>query len=316
MPAGRMATAVDPATPRLRTSLGRAAAFVVLTFALSWGLWIPVLLVDPDAGQWTLVLGGFGPALAAAVMVRVGGRGLWSWLREIAVFRLPVSRYLAAVGVPVLVVGVQLAVAAATGTPVALGELPLGLLEFVAVFVIVAVVGGGQEEFGWRGWLQPALQERTSPLVAAVAVGVVWAVWHAPLFWLYGAYQQTVVYLYVPTLVGLSVVIAFLWNRSRQSVIIAIALHASFNASSGLFVVSGQAATDPGVQFLAQAVLAATMVAVAVGLAVKYRDQLARPTSGDHDRCGADAEDRLPSDRNHARRCYARVRIEPGGRGG
>ena len=275
--AGMLPDAVDPSRERPPASLGRACAFVVLTFALSWGLWIPVLLLDPDAAQWTLVLGGFGPAVAAAVMVRLEGRSLRSWLRGIVVFRVPASRYVAAVSVPVAVVAVQVAVAAATGTPVSLGELPLGLLEFVAVFVIVALLGGGQEEFGWRGWLQPVLQQRTSPLSAAMVVGVVWAVWHAPLFWLYGAYDQIVVYFYVPTTVGLSVVIALLWNRSRQSVIIAIALHASFNAANGLFVVGGQAAADPAVQFMAQGVLAVMWVTAAVVLTVKHGPELARP---------------------------------------
>ncbi len=274
--AAEVPEAVGGPLARPHPSFGRAAAFVLLTFALSWVLWVPVLLADPDAGQWMLVLGGFGPALAAAVMVRVGGGDVWSWLRGIAVFRLPASRYVAAVGLPVVVVAVQVAVAAATGTPVALGDLPLGVLEFVAVFVIVALVGGGQEEFGWRGWLQPALQQRTSPLVAAVAVGVVWAVWHAPLLWLYGAYEPIVVSFYVPTTVALSVVIAFLWNRSRRSVIIAIVLHASFNASTGLFVVGGQAATDPEVLFIAQGVLAATWVATAIVLVVRHGDQLGR----------------------------------------
>jgi uncharacterized protein len=277
--AAKLPEAVGAAPPCSRPSIGRTGAFVLLTFALSWGLWIPVLLVDPDAGQWTLVLGGFGPVLAAAVMVRVAGRDPWSWLRGIAVFRLPVSRYVVAVGVPVAVVAVQVAVASATGTPVSLGELPARVLEFAAVFVIVALVGGGQEEFGWRGWLQPALQQHTSPLVAAVAVGVVWAAWHAPLIWLFSGYEQTIGYFYVPTLVGLSVVIALLWNRSRQSVIIAIALHASFNASSGLFVVSGEDAMGSDVQFVAQGVLAAAWVGTAIVLAVKHGDQLGRPAS-------------------------------------
>lgn len=250
----------------------------MLTFALSWGLWIPVLVTNSDAGQWTLVLGGFGPAVAAAIMVRVTNHDVWTWLRGIAVFRLPPGRYAAAVGFPVALVAVQLTVAAATGTPVSLGDLPSGLLEFVAVFVLVALVGGGQEEFGWRGWLQPALQGRISPLSAAIAVGIVWAVWHLPLFWLYDAYEQVIAGFYLPTTVGLSVVIAFLWNRSRRSVIIAIALHAGFNASTSLFVV-GEHATDPDVQFLVQGVLAASMVATAVVLAVRYGAQLGRPTA-------------------------------------
>jgi membrane protease YdiL (CAAX protease family) len=87
------------------------------------------------------------------------------------------------------------------------------------------------------------------------------------------------VYLYVPTLVGLSVVIALRWNRSRRSVIIAIALHASFNASSGLFDVSGEDAMGSDVQFVAQGVLAAAWVGTAIVLAVKHDDQLGRPAS-------------------------------------
>jgi uncharacterized protein len=262
----------------LHPSFGRICTFVALTFAFSWGLWIPVLLADPDVGQWPLVLGGFGPALAAATVVRAGGRGIGSWLRSIARFRLPVSRYVAALGVPIVVVAIQLGAAAARGYPVALGELPDRLLEFVTVFVLVALVGGGQEEFGWRGWLQPALQERISPLLAAVAVGVVWAVWHLPLFWLYGGYDRTIAGFYLPTTVGLSVVIAFLWNRSRRSVIVAIALHASFNAANSLLVVADGA--QPDVQFLSQGVLAASMGIAAIVLAIRYGTPLGRPTPG------------------------------------
>lgn len=271
-----MSVGVDVRRLATRRSVGKACGFVALTFALTWGLWIPVLLANPDAGPWALVLGGFGPVLAAAIMVRVGGRTVWSWLRSIVVFRVPTSCYMAAVGLPLAFVAVQVAAAAATGTPVAFGDLPAGLLGFVAVFVMVALVGGGQEEFGWRGWLQPALQQRWTPLGAAVTVGIVWAAWHAPLFWLYPAYNGVVAMFYVPTIVALSVIIGFLWNRSRQSVIIAIALHASFNASNELFTV-GEHALSPDVQFVAQAVLAVTTAGVAVAVAIKHGRQLGCP---------------------------------------
>jgi uncharacterized protein len=266
----------DVRQPETYASLGQVYGFVVLTFALTWGLWIPVLLAEPDAGPGPLIAGGFGPVLAAAIMVRVGGGKVWPWLRSILVFRVPASRYAAAVGIPVAFVAIQLAVAAATGTPVAFGDLLPGLLGFVAVFVPLALVGGGQEEFGWRGWLQPALQQRWTPLGAAVAIGCVWAAWHAPLFWFYAAYADVVAVFYVPSIVALSVIIAFLWNRSRQSVVIAIVFHASFNASGELFVV-GEQATATDVQFVAQAALAAISVAVALALAIKHGRALGRP---------------------------------------
>lgn len=202
--------------------IGRPCGFVALTFALTWGLWIPALLAAPDAGPRALVF-----------------------------------------------VVVQSAAAAATGTVVVFGDLPVALLGFVVVFVLVALVGGGQEEFGWRGWLQPALQERWTPLGAGVAVGIVWAAWHAPLFGLYPAYERAVAMFYVPTIVALSAIIALLWNRSRQNVVIAIAIHASFTASNELFTV-GEQATSSDVQFVAQAVLATATVGVAVALAIRY----------------------------------------------
>ena len=70
-----------------------------------------------------------------------------------------------------------------------------------------------------------------------------------------------------------------MYASRRGDVIIALALHASFNASSGLCVVSEQPATDPGVQFMAQGVLAALLVAATVARTVRYGSQLARPMS-------------------------------------
>lgn len=104
------------------------------------------------------------------------------------------------------------------------------------------------------------------------------AAWHAPLFWLYAGYADVVVVFYVPSTVTLSVIIAFLRNRSGQSVIIAIAFHASFNASGELFVVGEQAAASD-VQFVAQAAPSAICVAVAVALVIKHGRALGQPVA-------------------------------------
>ncbi|WP_420028571.1 CPBP family intramembrane glutamic endopeptidase [Halorussus lipolyticus] len=53
-------------------------------------------------------------------------------------------------------------------------------LVFVS-FVTIALIGGGNEEPGWRGFALPKLQERYAPVPATLILGVVWAFCHLPL---------------------------------------------------------------------------------------------------------------------------------------
>ena len=60
---------------------------------------------------------------------------------------------------------------------------PSQLYLVVPVFFFVLVLGGPLgEEPGWRGLLLPTLAERSTFPVAGIVVGIVWAIWHLPLF--------------------------------------------------------------------------------------------------------------------------------------
>jgi membrane protease YdiL (CAAX protease family) len=84
------------------------------------------------------------------------------------------------------------------------------------------------EEFGWRGFLQPRLQLRMPAWLAAVVTGVLWSAWHLPLF-LVGWGGESFM-LFLLTLVGVSIVMAFAFNASGQSLVVAILMHSAFNA--------------------------------------------------------------------------------------
>jgi membrane protease YdiL (CAAX protease family) len=112
------------------------------------------------------------------------------------------------------------------GQPV-LEVLPLYALTFGLTLLAL----GGNEEAGWRGFLQPALQQRFSPLVAALIVSLFWSLWHLPLF-LNGFYQGDV----LAGMLGggvyrvlLSIFMAWFYNRSGGNLFLMIFLHASFN---------------------------------------------------------------------------------------
>jgi hypothetical protein len=107
----------------------------------------------------------------------------------------------------------------------------------LAVFVVVGVLTGPiSEEFGWRGYAQPALQSRYGVMRSAITVGVLWGMWHTgPDFWrllLEGRLTAFLLPLWITLgTIPLSVLFAWMFNRTAGSVIPAMLCHASFNST-------------------------------------------------------------------------------------
>jgi uncharacterized protein len=105
--------------------------------------------------------------------------------------------------------------------------LPLYLLTFA----LTGLAQGGNEEPGWRGMMQPEMQRRFSPLVAALIVSFFWSLWHLPLH-LNGFYPEDI----VPGMLGggiyrilLAIFLAWFYNRSGGSIFLMIFMHTCFN---------------------------------------------------------------------------------------
>ena len=158
--------------------------FLVLTFAISWGFFIPAVTIIPaDAQIIAIIIGAFGPFLAAVIVIStaMGKAELVQWFQEIFRFRIPLSFYL--VGAFVLPIGV--------------GYLHYGLYiffggtgdfanavpywQYLLYLIPTALLSGGNEEPGWRGFVLRSLLQWFHPLVASLLLGVVHSLWHLPL---------------------------------------------------------------------------------------------------------------------------------------
>ena len=247
------------------------AKFLIIAFGFSWVIWIATLLVIPRFGTAAIMVGAFGPAIAALAMVRHSGGSSFGWLVSTLRPRVGMRWYAFAFAVPLVIVAVQTLVASLIGIAVTFDDLGARLLTFVLTAFVVFFVGGGQEEPGWRGWLQPKLQERADPLATSVMIGTVWAAWHLPLFVLeFEMYAEFRFWLYLPTLIGLAVIYTYLWNRTRGSVIVAMVLHAAINASSSLLPVDENFASSLDLSFLAQLTMAAVVGIFAAALVIRH----------------------------------------------
>lgn len=230
------------------------ASFFILAFGLSWIAWSPWWLGQdglgllPIPGSIQVIalvnpIGIFGPAAAALIVIRAteGRAGVRHFWVSVTNLRFGLRWWGAALlGVPALLfIGVLL-------LP---GTLDLfttdGLAGVLMIYPVqllgIVFLGGGLEEIGWRGFAQPKLQEKCSPLSAALLIGTVWAAWHAPLFltqtWDTPRSTIAQILLYVVVVIGLSVIMAWVRNGSGSTPA-AVLAHASVNGSLGVLVVA------------------------------------------------------------------------------
>lgn len=238
----------------------RFISFVALAYAISWSLW---LVAGLGGGQIPFLLGGLGPMAAAAIVTVVSGGSLLAWIRPVWRWRVPVRWWLYALGLPALLYAIVTLVLQILGSPVdwslAIDRLP----SYLSTFVFVLFLGGALEEPGWRGFGLPVLQEKWSPLRSTLLLGLVWGIWHVPVYGPAG--------LVVPWVLAFFYTV--LWNATR-SVGLCILLHASFTPAQDHLILMPQQTADSPVLGTPDWVILGTYVVAALILVLVTRGRL------------------------------------------
>ncbi|WP_336037784.1 type II CAAX endopeptidase family protein [Halobacterium yunchengense] len=209
--------------------------FFVLTFMWSWGVFFliirPLGWVETRQAQ---IMFAWGPLIGAAVVTAVSGGSLREWAAQIHPRNIAPRWYFIALITPLVLTDGSRILVWLTGAPVTVADITF--LEFLSKFTITLVIAGSLEEFGWRGFAQPRIQERWSALTAAILIGVIWALWHFPLVY-GGAGAGYDAGAFVGFLIGLpvfSVAMAWIYNSTKGGLLFVMLFHAMINAPSPL----------------------------------------------------------------------------------
>lgn len=239
--------------------------FFLLATAIPWAFWFAAAWVSrqPDPSRlWISVLGlagliapvavagwfiGRDPVLRRDVAARLVGRGTFTpWIALSAVFLLPASLLLAtALSIPLGYDAAQFQFR--DGFSFTAGVVPVW---------IVLVAASILEELAWHTYGTDALASRMRVLTATLVFTVIWALWHLPLGFIEGYYQNEVaeegalhVANFVFSMVALLVLMNWLYYRSGRSVLVVIVFHLSANFGNELFQ------THPDTKFIQTALL-------------------------------------------------------------
>jgi uncharacterized protein len=253
-------TLTDVTSRRNMERLWPLGIFFCLAAASAWAAWlwpveahgrlpltvlgleikIPFLLMK-------LVIGNCLPGILAVVWIRFEGKGQFQrLLSTLTKWRTPLHWYVIVVALPC---AVFLVAWTAVLFFVPVDHPPLSTSGFLTTFLMTLPFGPLWEELAWRAFALRKLESRFSRLASALMLGAYWAVWHIPL-WLLSlnvnsANAIPVLLAASCNLVAWSVIWAYFYHRSLESLPVVILLHAAHGAAwSQLF------ATVPLPQFI------------------------------------------------------------------
>ena len=223
-----------------QTNPSHLLPFFGVTFAFSWLLWLLPLLKSngftnlPDIVGLSGMLAPLGPAVAAFWLTwrqegKAGMKALWlrGWRLDFEKKWLVPALLLGGIIVLLTTLLLQL-----LGQAIA-WQYAIPPVMIVPIFLLIYFTNALPEEYGWRGYALDPLQDRFQALPASLILGLIWALWHLPLFFIEGTTQQAIpLYQFILQTMVLAIFYTWLHNNTGGSVLIAALFHATSNVAA------------------------------------------------------------------------------------
>jgi membrane protease YdiL (CAAX protease family) len=216
------------------------ATFIVVWTWIFMAVIIAAVPIDPIEGPQfvhvALVFFVASPSVFGLLFTRIvdGKQGIRALFSRAGRWRVSPIWYATSLLLIPVIVGVGVLIQGLLGADITSIDL-LGNLAFAVPISLLAAV---MEEFGWRGFMLPRLLRDHGALKAALIVGVVWALWHAPINYLglskYGVRAIPILLVLFVVPIVQTVIMTWIHNSTRQSMLMMILTH--FSITGGFIV--------------------------------------------------------------------------------
>ena len=266
--------APEPHPINASTSAANPGWFFALTLAWSW-VCFGLAAWQSQNGSQSLVpvlhgLGGLSPLAVAVTLITIQRADIKPFLQRIYTYDTISARWLAVIFllVPLVSGAAALVDILGGGWGLRLEQAARLLAEpgtILPYLLFILVFGPLPEEPGWRGYALDGLMARVNALQSSLVVGGVWALWHLPLFFVVGSYQNQLgfgslgFWLYVGLLPLTAILYTWIFVNTSRSILAAILFHFMQNLTGELFELSPRADL---IAFGLWAALAAGIVAI------------------------------------------------------
>jgi CAAX protease family protein len=174
----------------------------------------------------------FGPTLVAIIASYLnGGRpAVKELLQGLIRWRVHIGWYLLALLGPLVIYAESLHISDALGftnTPFpSASKIHSTFLTTIGIYLLL-----NTEELAWRGYALPRVVSRVGILWGTVIIGLLWALFHSPLFWMKGGHPAGYTFLgFTGRLLLINVLFTAMYFGAARSVLMVHLLHQSLNA--------------------------------------------------------------------------------------
>jgi len=216
---------------------------VIVYFALVLGLsyfvfWGPIALlkvptvnlVDNNMGPiWAIalfIIGGFVPSIVGILLTAKyeGKTGVKELFKQSIKVKIGYKAF-----ITMILIAIYFALSL-----IFIAQLTTGKFDYsqfwiqLPTILSLIILGPLSEEYGWRGFAIKRMLKCTSANVASLIIGLVWALWHFPLFFMLGTsqYELSVPFLaFSISVIGTSFIYTYLYKQTKANIFSAIFLH-------------------------------------------------------------------------------------------
>jgi membrane protease YdiL (CAAX protease family) len=225
--------------------------FFLATFIWTWAFYTPIVISSKSPYQmpWMilLILGGAGPSIVGVVMAMLtsekGKRGEY-WRRCFSLKRISGLWWVLIFLIFPLIYIVTILVDRATGAALPGMEQLKGLMANPITWPLAAFIsfmsGPWSEEFGWRGYALEPLLKRTGNIRGSIIMGMLWGVWHLPLFFMPATWHGQMgfklagFWTFILMSIGLSLIMTWIYQNTNRSILAGMLLHFGSNFTGQL----------------------------------------------------------------------------------
>ncbi|MBD3285617.1 CPBP family intramembrane metalloprotease [candidate division WOR-3 bacterium] len=224
-----------------KRSILSLSVYFVLSFIIMYGLVglgkLGIMPTDSPLFMLLFIVGSWGPTIAAilALLITEKGKGIGNLFRGWGRWKVGIGWYGAALSpfaVALLVAFIYLVI---MGRPAPGPQTEITVPVIAMSLMMALLTGATGEEPGWRAFATPRLQHHLGALGASVILGIIWILWHLPLWFLEDTPQYGMPFVpFAVSCVTETILLTWIFNNTRGSLAMASLFHLSINISGTL----------------------------------------------------------------------------------